>query len=169
MQTVENLQQRIEEQSAMRPEAYLKERLDEQINWYNAKGKSAQNWFKILRIVEICIAAMIPLLSGFGEKLGLPNWAFWCALAGGLLTIIAGVLSLNRFQELWVGYRAVAEALLREKLLYLTRTPPYDAASPLPLLVQNVEGLMAQENKSWTSYIRTGAGSESGAAGGGKR
>lgn len=166
MQTVENLQPRTDEQSFMRPEGYLKERLDDQINWYNTRSQRAKKWYKILRVIEICVAAMIPLLSGFGERLGLPNWAFWCALAGGLLTVVAGVLSLNRFQEMWVGYRAVAEALLREKLLYLTRTPPYDAPSPLPLLVQNVEGLMAQENKSWTSYIRTGAGSQSEAPGG---
>jgi hypothetical protein len=44
----------------MDEEAYIKGRLDEQINWYSDKSKKCQNWFKTLRFIEILAAATIP-------------------------------------------------------------------------------------------------------------
>lgn len=154
----------------MQPEEYLQQRVDDQIDWYDRKSRGAQGRYKFLRVLEICVAASIPVISGFAssiEKL-IPNPMLVVALAGVLLTVIAGLLSLYRYQEVWVNYRAVCESLRREKFFFLTRTPPYDGPSPLPLLVERAEALMSQENNSWTSYIRTGANTEpeQGGAGG---
>lgn len=153
----------------MQPEEYLKQRVDDQIAWYSNKSKRAQRFYKILRVLEICVAASIPVLSGFSERIS--NATLIIALAGVLLTIVAGLLSLFRYQEIWVSYRATSESLLREKFLFLTRTAPYDVPSPLPLLVERAEAMMSQENKTWTSYIRTAANAkppaQSPAAGGG--
>ncbi len=142
----------------MQPEEYLQQRLDDQIAWYDRKSQLAQRSYKRLRVLEILVAASIPVLSGFSAMI--PNAALVIALAGVLLTVVAGLLSLYRYQEIWVNYRGVCESLRREKFLFLTRTPPYDVPSPLPLLVERAEALLSQENNTWTSYIRTAANSE---------
>jgi hypothetical protein len=145
----------------MQPEEYLQQRLEDQINWYDRKSRVAQTRYKFLRVLEICLAASIPVVSGFAEKLDVwaPDPTLIVALTGVMLTVVAGMLSLYRYQEVWVNYRTVCDSLRREKFLFLTRTPPYDVASPLPLLVERVESLMSQENSSWTTYIRTAASS----------
>lgn len=142
----------------MQPEEYLQQRVDDQIEWYDRKSRNAQGRYKLLRVLEICVAASIPVLSGFSGMV--PNASLVVALAGVLLTVVAGLLSLYRYQEIWINYRGVCESLRREKFLFLTRTPPYDAAAPLPLLVERAEALLSQENNTWTSYVRTGANSE---------
>jgi hypothetical protein len=142
----------------MQPEEYLQQRVDDQIAWYDRKSQSAQRSYKRLRLLEILVAASIPVLSGFNAMI--PSAALIIALAGVLLTVVAGLLSLYRYQEIWVNYRGVSESLRREKFLFLTRTTPYDVPSPLPLLVERAEALMSQENNTWTSYIRTAAKSE---------
>lgn len=145
----------------MQPEEYLQRRLEEQIDWYDRKSRSAQSRYKFLRVSEICLAASIPVVSGFAEMIDVwaPDPTILVALTGVLLTIVAGLLSLYRYQEVWVNYRTVCDSLRREKFLFLTRTPPYDVASPLPLLVERAESMMSQENSSWTTYIRTAASS----------
>ncbi|HWS52755.1 MAG TPA: DUF4231 domain-containing protein [Pyrinomonadaceae bacterium] len=145
----------------MQAEEYLQQRLEEQIDWYDRKSRAAQHRYKLLRVLEICLAASIPVISGFAEFV--PVWSvhptLLVALAGVMLTIVAGLLSLYRYQEVWVNYRTVCDSLRREKFLFLTRTAPYDTAAPLSLLVERAESLMSQENSSWTTYIRTAASS----------
>ena len=145
----------------MQAEEYLHQRLDDQIDWYDRKSRAAQRRYKFLRVLEICLAASIPVISGFAEHV--PTWVLHptllVALAGVMLTIVAGLLSLYRYQEVWVNYRTVCDSLRREKFFFLTRTPPYDTPTPLPLLVERAESLMSQENNSWTTYIRTAVGS----------
>jgi hypothetical protein len=36
------------------------ERLEDQINWHEAKSQSAQSWFKALKIVQLVCAGLIP-------------------------------------------------------------------------------------------------------------
>ena len=47
----------------MNEEDYLKERLDDQLEWYSKKSQLNQKWFKRLRLVEIISAAIIPFIS----------------------------------------------------------------------------------------------------------
>lgn len=131
----------------MNEQKYLEERLQDQIDWYDRKSGLYQTRYKRLRMLEILAASSIPFLSGYIE-----TWAYITPVVGALglfITIIAGLLSLNQYQELWLDYRATAEALKQEKFLYLTRTEPYDGERPLNLLVQRVESRLAKENSVW--------------------
>jgi Protein of unknown function (DUF4231) len=54
---------------------------------------------------------------------GSPVW-----VTGGLAAVIVvleGVQHLYQFQEQWITYRSTAEALTRERYLYLARASPY--------------------------------------------
>jgi hypothetical protein len=64
------------------------------------------------------------------------------------------VLALNRHQENWLRYRNLAEALKREKFLYLTAAPPYgDQAKAFHRFVSRAEALMGQESAVWLSQM----------------
>ena len=140
----------------MTPEEYLEQRLDDQIQWYDGKSGSAQRWFKRLRAAEIIFAAAIPVLASFAEGNALIGPLM--GILGALVVVLAGLLSLQQYQERWVEYRATAESLKHEKYLYLTGTDPYAGPDCFSLLVQRVEALISKEHSAWSGYTRQGAG-----------
>ena len=71
-----------------------------------------------------------------------------------VVAVIAGLLSLYRFQENWTEYRASAEALRQERFLYLTRTAPYAGDNAFTLLVGRVEDLLRSERSGWAEAMR---------------
>jgi hypothetical protein len=149
------------------PEDYLKERVDDQIEWLNAKSIYNQKRFKQLRKVEIIAAALIPFLTALSAAnsiTGTTANAFNLGAAGtiivGLLgitiTIIAGFMSLEQYQKNWIEYRVLAESLKREKFLFCAKTEPYNTAvTAFPIFVQRIEALTARENTSWSENMQT--------------
>ncbi len=137
----------------MDEEAYLKERLDDQIDWYSQKSKRSQNWFKTLRVIEIVAAATIPLLAGYATDAE-PELKIIIGLLGIIIAFIAGFISLNKFQEIWIEYRTTSETLKHHKYLFLTKSAPYNTDDAFQALVQTVEALISKENSNWNNYIK---------------
>lgn len=136
----------------MTEEEYLKERLDDQLEWYDKKSQYSQKLFKRLRLLEIIAAALIPFLSGMSEKITHYQW-----LVGGLgvlIAVSAATSSLFKYHENWIEYRTTAEQLKHEKYSYLTSTKPYDNDDRFSVLVQRIEGLISKENSSWATVTR---------------
>ena len=78
----------------MNEEEYLKNRLDDQIDWYDRKSTQNQNAFKRLQVILIVAAASIPFISGYVDDLKYLQY-----LVGGigvLVAAITGILSLRR-------------------------------------------------------------------------
>jgi uncharacterized protein DUF4231 len=123
-------------------------RLEDQIDWYDRKSRSAQRIFKRIKIVEILGAAAIPFLSGL-------NYPFDRQVTGGLgvlITILEGLLHLNQYQQNWTNYRSTCEALKHEKFVYLAHAGPYATASdPRALLAERIESTVSQEHAQWAS------------------
>ena len=139
----------------MTPPEYIKSRLEDQINWYDKRSSTTQATFKLLRRAEIIAAALIPFLSGLAITDGPYRFALTVAIGvlGLVVTIIAGFLSLGRYQENWKDYRTTSESLRKEKFLFETRVEPYAGEDAFNLLVQRVETLMSKENTNWGQYI----------------
>lgn len=137
----------------MEESEYLETRVDEQIYWYDTKSKNQQNWYKILRIVEVGAAAFIPFLAGYMTEINLCVRTI-VGLLGLGVTIITAVVSLCRFQENWIEYRTTCESLKHEKFLYLTKTEPYNIKLSFSLFVQRIESLISKENTKWAQYIQ---------------
>ena len=142
---------------------YFEQRLDDQIAWFGAKSQSNQKTYKRLRLVEIIAGAAIPLVAGFGHG----QWAFslLIGILGLIVAVIAGALSLFRFQENWTQYRATAESLKQERFLYLARAFPYGAENrgdkAFELLVQRVEFILKTERSEWIQAMQAaGQGEE---------
>ena len=131
-------------------------RLEDQINWYDAKSSECQKRYKWIKGVEIVAAALIPFLSALpmsDVNSHLPiTLGTVTALLGVLITILEGALQLNQYQQIWVTYRATCEALKHEKFTYIARAGVY--ASPgdaRALLAERIETIGSQENTKWAS------------------
>lgn len=137
----------------MTEEQFIKERVDDQINWYDKKSQLNQRWYKWLRICEIAAAAAIPFLAGYmsNKHTAIPVVV---GFLGCIIAIIAGISVLYQFQENWVEYRTTCESLRHEKYLFLTQTEPYNVDNPFQLLVQRVESLVSTENTKWSQLVR---------------
>ena len=136
----------------MTPEDYVDQRLDDQITWYDAKSGWAQRRFKWIRGIEIGAAAAIPLLAGYEGIWQHVNYLV--AFLGFLIAVLAGLIGLLRYQEIWIEYRTVCETLKHERFLYLTKTAPYDSDDTFHILVQRVESVISKENSSWAQQTR---------------
>ncbi len=139
-------------------QTYLDERLVDQMNWYDQKSVTAQASYKRLRRIEIFSAATIPLLAGFVQIkiLGLPFIQLVVGILGVIVAAVSGLTALNKYQDLWVEYRTIAESLKHHLLLFQTKTQPYGGSDEQRFmrLVTNVEGLISRENSDWSGYIR---------------
>src|SRR5215469_4493893 len=96
-------------------------RLEDQIDWYDRKSRSAQRIFKRIKIVEIFAAAAIPFLAG----LSYPHDKLVTGALGVIITILEGLLHLNQYQQNWSSYRSTCETLKHEKFVYLAHAGPY--------------------------------------------
>jgi hypothetical protein len=136
--------------AAMDAETYLKERVEDQIAWYDRRASFNKRWFISLRAVEITAAATVPFLSGFAGNLAIRATV---GIIGIIITLCAGITHLCQFQERWIEYRTTAEALKKEKFLFTTKTEPYDSDEAFPILVQRMETLVSKENVTWAQYL----------------
>jgi len=136
----------------MEEEEYLKNRLDDQIDWYDRKSIQNQKTYKMLQLILIVSAASIPFISGYVDKLVYLQYLL--GAIGVLIAAITAIISLYKFQETWTAYRTTCESLRHEKYLYLTKTNPYVGKNAFNLLVQRVEMLISKENSSWAEIMQ---------------
>lgn len=129
-------------------------RLEDQIDWYDRKSRTAQRIFKRIKVVEILGAAAIPFLAG----LNYPGDKLVTGGLGVLITILEGLLHLNQYQQNWTNYRSTCEALRHEKFVYLAKAGPYATApDPHALLAERVESTVSQEHAQWASVQQQSA------------
>ncbi len=135
------------------PKDPTKERLDDQIGWYNRKSQTAQHRYKTLKLAQVIIAALIPLMSAF--PIPQPQFKWITAVLGLVVLVIEAVQQVNQDQQNWIAYRSTCEALKHEKYLYLAGAGPYanaeGAEKRLVLLADRIEGLISQEHAKWVS------------------
>src|SRR6201995_211696 len=111
-------------------------RLEDQIDWYDRKSRSARKTFKRIKVIEIIAAAAIPFLAA----LTFPYDKLVTAGLGVLITVLEGLLHLNQYQQNWNNYRSTCEALKHEKFVYLAKAGPYATApDPRALLAERIE------------------------------
>ncbi len=133
----------------MDQKTYLSDRIDDQINWYNKKSKTFQSRFKLLKVIVIIGSVTIPFLVGMIED-GTFNLKIIVGIIGVLIAAIEGILSLYKYQELWLQYRLASEMLQREKLIFLTNSGIYhENPNAFKDFVKRAETIMSSENQTW--------------------
>ena len=122
-------------------------RLDDEIEWYDKKSVSAQNWYKRAKMAELVLAASVPPLAFVTPVI--------TAIAGAAIVVLEGLVQLNQWAQTWITYRSTCEALRHEKYSYLGRSGAYAAAASdmeaKQMLVERVEGLISTEHAKWIS------------------
>ena len=137
------------------------ERLTDQIEWYCEKSRRNQKMFKLLKLVTIISASVIPVLTTINE-------GYCTRVAAGLgvlIAILEAVQQLNLYQGNWSNYRATSEVLKHEKYLYLAQAGIYKIAEGrATLLAERLETLIAQEESKWMNLYAEGPQTHSRAA-----
>ncbi len=148
----------------MNQEDYLKDRVDEQIAWYGRKSGINKKYHLWSNGLIITFSALIPFFTGLissdcngntdGENV---VWLPYTIAGLGVFTAVTtGISALLKFQEKWATYRLIAEALQREKILFITETSPYDKGeASFKLFVMNIENLMRSENSQWQQVVNS--------------
>lgn len=128
---------------------YIKERVDDQINWYDKKSIHCQKMYKRMQITEIVLAALIPLLSTYSQECS--TLAIIVGLFGSAISIIEAITKLNKYHENWIEYRTTCELLRYQKHLFETHSSPYNYEEETieNLFVRNVENIISSENNKW--------------------
>lgn len=132
---------------------YIQIRLENQITWYGDESNWCQKRFKAHRIIQIVLAASLPVMASMDC---LENWfPIIASVFGALISVSVSVAALCKYHEHWTQYRTTAEMLKHEKYMYLTKAGKYANNKPLALLVERVESLISKEHTQWDSHQRS--------------
>lgn len=127
-----------------RDRAVAKERLEDQLGWYDRKSVNAQHAYKRLKVLQLLISATVPVIAGLRAPPAVT------AATAAVVVVLEGVQQLYQWQTNWVLYRSTAEALKHEQYLYLANAGPYVGSDRDRVLAERVEGLVSQEHAKWT-------------------
>lgn len=130
---------------------YMTDRVINQIEWYDNSSIKCQKIYKILQIIEITLASLIPLLAAYSEKY--TAISICVGLFGSIIAIIESITKLNKYHENWIEYRTTCELLRYHKNLFETRSYPYATSEETieNLFVKNIENIISSENNKWKS------------------
>jgi hypothetical protein len=130
--------------------------MESQIAWYEARATQSYRWLRVLKVMEILVAASIPVAAAADAE----SWLL--GLFGGLIVVIESVVQLFQFQSNWIAFRSTAEALKRERSMFLARAGDYAVGRPEAALAERVESILAAETAAWTAQEPPGARLEPG-------
>ncbi len=157
----------------MSEKEYIDERLQGQIDWHQKKASWNKDKYRKIKMTEFILAASIPVvisLSAMGifesstiltidgvigkTDVSMPVTLstvlqILAATAGVILTILNKVVDLDEYFSNWKEYRAIAEFLEHQKILYVTRTYPYNTPQSFQSLVATSEDYLAKEIQKW--------------------
>lgn len=140
----------------MEIEKYIKDRVDNQIEWYDSKSQKAQKSYKTFQTIEIILAAIIPLLSGYASvHFIIP---IILGVFGSAIAIIESLTKLNKLHENWIQYRSTCELLRYQKQLFITGSFPYNDIDETKenIFVKNIENIISSETNQWKSINTIG-------------
>jgi hypothetical protein len=116
------------------------QRLEDQLAWYDIKASHSRAWhMRLSLLTTLSAVATIAFLGLDAPK--------WLGMTSALLVVLSQALQqLYQFQQNWVSYRATAEALKKEKYLYLALAGPYESATePRRLLIERIQSIVSAD------------------------
>jgi hypothetical protein len=125
---------------------YLKERYEDQINWYDKKSIWNQTLYRYFQWSVIVLSAITPVLVAIA-----PEESRWPAvITAAFVAIGTSILKTFRYQENWIHYRTTCETLKKEIHFYKAGLGDYrDSEDREALFVERVESLISRENTIW--------------------
>lgn len=128
-------------------------RLEDQLQWYDTKSKQSQHWYKRLKLAQVTLAVLIPVMS-----LLPPDYSKWATSFAGIgIALLEAIQQMNQYSTLWVTYRSTAERLKHEKFLFLSVAGPYRGLLEPERLIQlaeRIEEHVSTEHANWFNETR---------------
>ncbi|MEV4127415.1 DUF4231 domain-containing protein [Nocardia sp. NPDC049707] len=128
-------------------------RLTDQRDWYEQKSGSAQRAYRWVKLGQIAVGAAIPVVA-------LTTTAIATAVLSAVVVVAEGAQQLFQWQTNWLSYRATAEALKHEQVLYAAEIGVYASPDRRRVLAERVESLVSQENSRWSEIQQRGGEGE---------
>lgn len=136
-------------------EAYIAERLDPQISYYDRKSFRCQREYYALSVANIIILALIPVVSIAADDFAAVKYLI--AAASATASILSSILLLKKSKENWVEFRATCENLKSEREQFRFASGPYkDLPSPErdSHFIERCEDIMGKEHSAWSSRTK---------------
>ena len=141
---------------------YLERRLQPQEKWHDKRARLNKRLFYTTEVSTLLAGAAIPVVNLWVVKDAYLAGVLSAAL-GGVVVMAAAVGKLFKFHENWLHYRALAEALARERELHAVGAGEYarvDGNRRNRLLVERVENLIANKTAQFIeTHKRDGSSS----------
>jgi len=142
----------------MTQEEYIKNRVEDQIDWYGNKSSKCQKKYKIWQVIKIIALLFITIVSLFGDRdtKEFPFTDYITYIVGALgafIIFIESFIKIYDYKKLWVQYRIASENLIREKLMFETKSAPYNTPDSFILFVQRCEAIMQNEMQGWEEIL----------------
>ncbi len=130
---------------------YLKERYEDQINWYDKKSMWNQKMYRYFQWSVIILATITPVLVAT-----VPDKTRWLTVTiSALVAIGTSILKTFKYQENWINYRTTCETLRKEIHFYKAGLGDYRGSEDREaLFVERVESLISRENTMWLTTQR---------------
>lgn len=136
----------------MNQEDYLKDRVDDQIAWYEKKsGQNKKNYHRA-KVIEVVLAVLLPFISGFDNIYGIEVITI-AGFIGVIIAIISGVSVLYKHHDKWIEYRTTVETLKQERYMFVTNSGPYKEKN-FQAFVERFESIISNENSNWAEISR---------------
>jgi hypothetical protein len=131
----------------LKRKAYASGRYLDQIAWYDARSALSKLFYDFPWAVIILSSCIPVLVVSLGD---VSKW-----LTGGLGVVLAiGTAGLKtfKFQENWIKYRSIAEALKKEQYFYDAGMVDYSSATDREaLFVERAESVTSRKNIVWVT------------------
>jgi len=139
---------------------YLKDRYEDQINWYDKKSIRNQKMYKRFQWVVIILSAITPVLVAIVAINPEANETSWSAVViSAIVAIGTTALKTFKYQENWINYRTTCETLRKEIHFYNAGVGEYkDTDDHEALFVERVEALISRENTMWLTTHKSKEG-----------
>jgi hypothetical protein len=122
----------------------------QQRDWYAQHAPLARIGYQLLEIVVIALGASVPVAVALDADVGVT------AVLGAGVVLAAGVRSVFRWQENWIGFIDAQIQLDDEIALYEFGDAPYDDAGRGERLARAVQAIKRQETDRWRARRSAG-------------
>ncbi len=133
--------------------SYLKDRYQDQVQWYDAKASRNQKIYRRCQWALIGLSAVTPALVGLKVEFVIAGFSHSLAIYTSVaVAVLSASLKTFKFQENWINYRTTCETLRKEKYLFEAGLQGYGKSPDREaLFVNRVEALISRENTLWLS------------------
>jgi hypothetical protein len=107
-------------------EQYLKERVNDQLNWHNHSASKARIKYVRIEWILIIFASLTPIFVVLNYNFPKDHWIQWVPLvSSALVAMLTGGMKTFRYDERYKKYRDITERLSKEKFQFLNSAGIY--------------------------------------------